>query len=195
MCFQVLRRRVCIVALGVTLGATPNPIAPGGATTLAGQLTGTNNAGRQIVLQGNPFPYLQGFVNVTNPQVTDAAGNFSLPLLSVRVTTQYRVQMPARPEVVSPIVVLGAAVQVRTDAKKVARHRHSVSVRFRGSVSPAARERQADALFAANISRGLAIDARTARCRWTGEAMDYGMAVEYLIRVRDVLRARGAALS
>jgi hypothetical protein len=33
-------------------------------------------------------------------------------------------------------VVLGAALQVRTDTKKVARHRHSVSVRFRGSVSP-----------------------------------------------------------
>jgi hypothetical protein len=120
----------------VTLGATPNPIAPGGSTTLAGQLTGTNNAGRQVVLQSNPFPYLQGFVNVANPQVTDAAGNFSFPVLSVPVTTQFRVQMPAKPAVVSPIVVLGAALQVRTDAKKVARHRHSVSVRFHGSVAP-----------------------------------------------------------
>ena len=30
--------------LGVTLAATPPTVAPGGATTLAGQLTGTNNA-------------------------------------------------------------------------------------------------------------------------------------------------------
>jgi hypothetical protein len=122
--------------LGVTLAAAPNPVAPGGATTLAGQLTGTHNAGRQVVLQSNPFPYLQGFVNVANPQVTDATGHFSFPVLSVSVTTQFRVQMPAKPAVVSPIVVLGAALQVRTDAKKVARHRHSVSVRFRGSVAP-----------------------------------------------------------
>jgi hypothetical protein len=122
--------------LGVTLAANPPTVAPGGAATLAGQLTGTNNAGRQVVLQSNPWPYTQGFANVGNAQVTDSAGNYSFALLSVPVTTQFRVLMPQKPEIVSPIVVLGAALQVRTDTKKVARHRHSVSVRFRGSVSP-----------------------------------------------------------
>ena len=120
----------------MTLAAAPNPVAPGGATALAGQLTGTNNAGRDVVLQSNPFPYTQGFVNAGNALVTDAAGNFSFPVLSVPVTTQFRVVMAQRPEVTSPIVVVGAALQVRTDAKKVRRHRHSVSVRFRGSISP-----------------------------------------------------------
>jgi hypothetical protein len=122
--------------LGVTLAANPPTVAPGGSTTLAGQLTGTNNANRDVVLQSNPFPYLQGFVNAGNPQVTDSAGNFSFAVLTVPVTTQFRVVLAQRPEVTSPIVVVGAALQVRTDAKKVARHRHSVSVRFRGSVSP-----------------------------------------------------------
>jgi hypothetical protein len=122
--------------LGVTLAANPNPVAPGAATTLAGVLSGTNNANRDVVLQSNPFPYTQGFVNAGNAQVTDAAGNFSFPVLSVPVTTQYRVVLAQRPEVTSPIVVVGAALQVRTDTDKVARHRHSVSVRFRGSVSP-----------------------------------------------------------
>jgi len=122
--------------LGVTLAASPNPVAPGGATTLAGQLTGTNNANRDVVLQSNPFPYTQGFLNASNPQVTDAAGNFSFPVLSVPVTTQFRVLMTQRPEITSPIVVVGAALQVRTDTKKVKRNRHSVTVRFRGSVSP-----------------------------------------------------------
>jgi hypothetical protein len=124
--------------LGVTLAASPPTVAPGGATTLAGQLTGTNNANRDVVLQANPFPYTQGFVNVANPQVTDAAGNFAFPVLSVPVTTQYRVLMPQRPEIVSPIVVVGAALQVTTTAKKVDRHRHSVSVRFRGEIRPGA---------------------------------------------------------
>jgi hypothetical protein len=122
--------------LGVTLAANPNPVAPGGVTTLAGMLSGTNNANRDVVLQSNPFPYTQGFLNAGNPQVTDAAGNFSFPVLSVPVTTQFRVVLAQRPELTSPIVVVGAALQVRTDTKKVARHRHSVSVRFRGSVSP-----------------------------------------------------------
>ena len=68
----------------LTLGATPAAVAPGGATTLAGNLGGTGNANRQVVLQANPFPFTQGFVNVSNVLVTDAAGNFSFPILSVR---------------------------------------------------------------------------------------------------------------
>jgi hypothetical protein len=122
--------------LGVTLGANPNPVAPGGPTTLGGQLTGTNNAGRDVVLQGNPFPYTQGFLNASNAQVTDAAGNFAFPVLAVPVNTQFRVVLAQRPEVASPIVIVGAALQVVTRTKKVDRHRHSVSVRFRGSVTP-----------------------------------------------------------
>jgi hypothetical protein len=123
--------------LGVTLAANPNPVAPGAPTNLVGQLTGTNNANRQVVLQSNPYPYTQGFVNAGNPLVTDAAGNFSIPVLSVPVTTQFRVLMPQRPEIASPIVIVGAALQVTTTAKKVERHRHSVSVRFRGEIRPA----------------------------------------------------------
>jgi hypothetical protein len=122
--------------LGVTLSASPNPVAPGGATTLFGQLTGTNNANRDVVLQFNPFPYTQGFANAGNRQVTDGAGNFSFPVLSVPVTTQFRVVMSQRPEVASPIVIVGAALQVTTRARKVARHRHSVTVRFRGTITP-----------------------------------------------------------
>jgi hypothetical protein len=122
--------------LGVTLAANPNPTCPNCSTTLGGQLTGTNNANRDVVLQSNPFPYMQGFLNHPNAQVTDAAGNFAFPVLSMPVTTQFRVVMAQRPEVASPIVVVGAALRVRTAKRKVARHRHSVGVRFRGSVSP-----------------------------------------------------------
>jgi hypothetical protein len=129
--------KTTVQPLGVTLAATPNPVAPGGATTLGGQLTGTNNANRQVVLQSNPFPYTQGFANVGNAVVTGADGSFAFSVLSVPLTTQFRVLMPERPRVVSPIVIVGAALQVKTDVKKVKRHRHSVSTRFRGSVSPA----------------------------------------------------------
>jgi hypothetical protein len=122
--------------LGVTLAATPNPVAFGSPVTLAGQLTGTGNASRQVVLQSNPFPYTQGFQNATNVQVTDAAGNFSFPLLSVPLSTQYRVQMPQKPEVVSPIVSLGVAVRLTTH---VSSHRvtRGARVRWSGRVRPA----------------------------------------------------------
>jgi hypothetical protein len=124
--------------LGVTLTATPNPLAPGASTALVGQLTGTNNANRDVVLQSNPFPYTQGFANTGNPLVTDALGNFSFAVLSVPLTTQFRVLMPQRQEIASPIVIVGAALQVTTRTKRVERHRHSVSVRFRGDIRPAA---------------------------------------------------------
>ena len=128
--------------LGVSLAANPNPVAVGAGTTLAGQLTGTNNANRQVILQSNPWPYTQGFQNAGNPIVTNADGTFAFPVLSVPVTTQFRVLMPAKPEVQSPIVIVGAALQVRTDVKKVKRHRHSVGVRFKGSITPSAAGKQ-----------------------------------------------------
>jgi hypothetical protein len=123
--------------LGVTLAASPQFVAPGAATTLVGQLTGTNRGNRQVVLQAAAFPYMTGFATTGNPQVTDADGHFAFPVLSVPVTTQFRVLMPSKPEVVSLSVVVGAALRVKTHKKKVARFRHSVRVRFKGRVAPA----------------------------------------------------------
>ncbi len=121
--------------LGVTFAATPNPLLTGGTTTLAGQLTGTGNGGRDVVLQSNPFPYTQGFKAVGNKLVTDAAGNFSFGLQMVALNTQFRVALPDKPAVVSPIVVVSVAVRVSTHlgAKTVKR---GSKLTFKGSVSP-----------------------------------------------------------
>ena len=121
--------------LGVSLAASPSLIRPGNATTLAGTLSGTGNAGRKIVLQSNPWPYTQGFQNAANEQITNAQGGFSFPLLSVPFNTQYRVQMPDRPQIVSPIVGVGVRFSVST---KVDRHRvkRGRRVRFSGKVNP-----------------------------------------------------------
>jgi hypothetical protein len=100
--------------LGVTFGATPNPLLPGATTTLAGQLTGTGNGGREVLLQSNPFPYTQGFKPEGNKLVTDPQGNFSFGLRAVPFNTQYRVSLPDKPSVVSPIVVVSVAVRVTT---------------------------------------------------------------------------------
>ena len=126
--------------LGVTLAATPNPIRAGSSTTLAGTLTGTGSAGRQVVLQSNPFPYTQGFTNLTNPQVTNAEGGFAFPVLGVAQNTQFRVLMPQRPEVVSPVVVLGAQVRVttRVRVRRKTGNRRRGRARFSGTVTPAA---------------------------------------------------------
>lgn len=122
--------------LGLALTATPNPVAFGRPTVLAGTLSGTGNAGRRILLQSNPFPYTQGFAPTANVQLTNTAGQFFFPLLSVPVNTLYRVMIPGRPEIASPIVSLGVAVRVATNTSAT-RVRTGRMVRFFGTVRPA----------------------------------------------------------
>ena len=122
--------------LGVTLAANPATVLPGAGSQLTGQLTGTNNANRDVVLQANQYPFA-GFVDVGNRIVTDAQGNFSFSVLNIPFNTQFRVALAQRPEVVSPVVFVGAAMQTFTDVKTVKRFKHSKRVRFKGAITPA----------------------------------------------------------
>jgi len=122
--------------LGVTLNGVPNPVLFGGGTTLAGQVTGTGNGGRTVVLQANPFPYTQGFQNLGNAQVADPAGNFSFPLLSVPFNTQYRIALPDKPEVPSPIVTVSVMAKVATHVGTYRVRRGSL-LTFSGTMKPA----------------------------------------------------------
>jgi hypothetical protein len=122
--------------LGLALSATPNPVVFGGLTTLSGTLSGTGNNGRAVQLQQNPFPFTSGFSNVGNAQLTDANGGFSFTILSVPLTTQYRVLVTSNQSVVSPVVTVSVQVLVRTSVT----HRHvrrGRKVRFSGTVRPA----------------------------------------------------------
>jgi hypothetical protein len=123
--------------LGLSLGATRNPVRPGGRTVIAGQLSGTNNAERQIVLQSNPFPYTQGFQNLTDVHLTRADGTFYFPILAVSINTQYRVVLPNVPSVASPIVAVGVAPKVSVRAKRVRRTARGAIFRFSGGITPA----------------------------------------------------------
>lgn len=120
--------------LGLTLAATPNPVPFGGATTLSGTLSGTDNANQQVLLQQSAFPFTAGFAPVGNAQITNATGAFAFPILALNATTQYRVQIPGKP-VASPIVTATVAVTVRTRVsdKRVRRGR---TIRFAGTITP-----------------------------------------------------------
>jgi hypothetical protein len=124
--------------LGVSLAATPNPIKIGDGATLAGTLSGTGNAGRRVQLQANAWPYTTGFQGgLVNDQFTKPDGTFSFTVFPVNVNTQYRVLMPAKPEVVSPIVVLGTEGKVTRHTKVSHRSDRRALIRFRGRVRPA----------------------------------------------------------
>ena len=67
---------------------------------------------------------------------------------------------------------------------------------FRGSVvvadEPDASFEEALRIHALNVEEGIAIDAKTSRCRWLGESMDYSQAIEGMQFLRD--RDRDAAI-
>lgn len=120
--------------LGVTLAANPTTVDPNGATTISGNISGTGNAGREVILQANPYPFT-GFVDVSNVQLTDAAGNFSFPVLDVPVNTVFRVRLPDQPDLVSPEVSVNVRINVSANAPKKVRKGRKVT--FRGRVTPA----------------------------------------------------------
>lgn len=122
------------VPLSLQILVAPNPTMFGGAATVQGTLSGTENANRAVVLQAAAFPYTAGFANVGNPELTSATGSFSFPVLALTTTTQFRVVTTTKTPVVSPIAIEGVAVQVSAHIAH-ARGRHRV--RVFGTVSPA----------------------------------------------------------
>jgi len=120
--------------LGLTLSANPNPVIFGAGTTVAGQLTGTGNAGKQVVMQQRAFPFTGGFANVGNALVTDGNGAFSFPALALPATTQLRAQTTDG-KVTSPVATVAVAVRVETRVTTYRVHRGH-RVRFSGVVHP-----------------------------------------------------------
>jgi hypothetical protein len=122
------------VPLSLAILASPNPVVFGGAVTVQGTLSGTNNANRQVVLQGNQFPFTAGFQNIANKQLTGPTGSFSFPILGLGVTTQFRVVTSTNPPVISPTAVESVAVRV---SSHVARTKRRGFARIYGTVTPA----------------------------------------------------------
>ena len=122
-------------ALRVALAATPNPTSFGGPTTLVGTVTGTGAAGRPVQIQQRAFPFAGGFANVGNALVTDARGRFSMAVLSLPVTTQFRARVTDRAGIVSPVLPVGARAVVGTRVTSTSVRRGG-RVHFSGTVRP-----------------------------------------------------------
>jgi len=122
------------VPLSLAILVAPNPTVFGSTATVQGTLSGTGNAGRAVVLQQNPFPYTAGFADVGNPELTNATGGFSFPVVGLAQATQFRVITTTNPAVVSPIAIEGVAVQVSAHVGRAHRRHYA---RIYGTVTPA----------------------------------------------------------
>lgn len=122
------------VPLSLAILTTPNPVPFGGAVTIQGTLSGTENAGREVVLQGSAFPYTGGFQDVGNAEVTNAQGGFSFTLLDASTTTEYRVVTTTKTPVISPVATEEVAVIVDSHVRRT---RRKGWARIYGTVTPA----------------------------------------------------------
>jgi hypothetical protein len=122
------------IPLSLQIAGVPNPVVFGSPFIVEGALSGTGAASRQVVLQANPFPYVAGFQNVGNPEVTSATGSFSFPFVGLVQNAQLRVVTVGKPTVVSPVVVEDVAVHVTFRVRRTHRAHYA---RLYGTVTPA----------------------------------------------------------
>jgi hypothetical protein len=122
------------VPLSLAILVAPTPVLYGGTVFVEGALSGTGNGGVAVQLQESTFPYLGGFINVGNPELTMPNGAFSFPVLGLTAATQFRVVTVSGHRVVSPVALESVAVSVTSHITR-ARRRHFA--RFAGLVTPA----------------------------------------------------------
>ncbi|HEU0317437.1 MAG TPA: hypothetical protein VFR49_08910 [Solirubrobacteraceae bacterium] len=126
------------IPLSLAIGALPSPVVFGAPLSIVGTLSGTGAGGRTVVLQANPFPY-PGFQAFGNAQVTLPTGAFQFNLLSLPMTTQFRVVSGggAQPVVISPTVTEEVALAVTMHVQSHRIRPGSYTMRFSGTVTPA----------------------------------------------------------
>jgi hypothetical protein len=122
------------IPLTLAILVAPNPVIYGGNVFAQGTLSGTGNAGVGVALQANPFPYLQGFADVGNPELTTASGSFSFPVFGLTESTHFRVVTLTTHAVVSPVALELVAARV---AAHVGHARRAHFARIFGTVAPA----------------------------------------------------------
>jgi hypothetical protein len=122
------------VPLSLAILSSPNPVPFGGLVTVQGALSGTGNAGRAVVLQANAFPFTAGFQNVGNAMLTSSTGAFNFVVLSLTVSTQFRVVTTPSNPVISPVATENVAVRVSSHLARTKRRGYA---RVYGTVTPA----------------------------------------------------------
>ncbi len=119
----------------VTITTRPASVTFGGVTTIAGQLSGPNNAGVKVTLEQSPYPYTAAFKPTSLMTTTTATGAYSLAV-SPSVSTHYRVTVKTKPPVMSPqtAVTVRVKVSLRLSTRRPV---FGQLVRFSGTVTPA----------------------------------------------------------
>jgi hypothetical protein len=122
------------VPLSLAIAGVPNPVVFGSPFSVVGNLAGTNGGGRQVALTIKAFPYMGGFTQLGNTEVTSATGGFSFPVVGLLENAQMVVVTASKPQVSSAVLLETVAVRVAFHARHANR---SGFFRLYGTVAPA----------------------------------------------------------
>jgi len=98
-------------ANALTIAASPLTINFSRSTTITGQMSGSGNAGVELTLEENPYPYTAGFKATATKTTTTATGAYSM-LAAPMLATHYRVATKGKDAVMSPEVAIRVRVKV-----------------------------------------------------------------------------------
>jgi hypothetical protein len=112
-----------------TIAANPNPIVFGRTTTIAGRLSGPDNAGKTVTLRGDGYPF-GAFQNVATA-VTNAQGDYSFAQTPALNTRYHARQGSQETGVVTVLVRIRTSLRVSDRTP-----RRGQVVRFSGRACP-----------------------------------------------------------
>ena len=117
-----------------TIAASPNPVAYLRPVVVSGFLVGPRGGGgKRVQLQGQVFPYVEGFHQIGNTVLTRSDGGYQF-VFSPFLNTQIRVvDQSSNPPIVSPVLIQNVHPFVTLHASR--RSRRGV-VRFHGFITP-----------------------------------------------------------
>ena len=101
---------------------------------VTGTLGGASNAGRSVVLQSSPYPFLEPFVTISTPAITTTTGAFSFRVTRLTAATQFRVATVEPRPLYSPTITVKVAVKVTLHVRRSAT---TGLYRLYGTVTPA----------------------------------------------------------
>jgi hypothetical protein len=101
---------------------------------ISGRITGAGSAGRKVVLQTSPFPYLAPFTTVSAPATTNSLGAFAFRVTNLFASAQMRAATLDPRPLYSGVFRVQVAVRVSFHARPSA---HAGLTRLYGTVTPA----------------------------------------------------------
>lgn len=114
----------------LSIAAKPNPIVYGGTVSIEGRLTSAARAGKNVILEGDPFPYDGSYSNAGDA-TTGASGNYSFAERP-GLNTRYRVRQG---NLLSPVLTVRVRTRVGLRVSDRTPDRRE-RVRFFGRVCP-----------------------------------------------------------